>query len=64
MTYQNAPQEPMSPRHEVDDRINIENRLTKLETTVKNFRWFASILVPLAAAAISAIVTFLLRGSP
>ena len=64
MTYQNAPQEHMAPRHEVDDRVKIENRLTKLETTVRNFRWFASILVPVVAAAISAVMTLLLRGLP
>ena len=41
-----------------DDRLSLENRITDLESTVKNFKWFIG--VGLTLLGVGATVVFLL----
>lgn len=42
------------------DRLSLENRITTLETTISNFRWFVGLAIGMSAA-LTIAATFLIN---
>ncbi|MCY4162779.1 MAG: hypothetical protein OXE93_00965 [bacterium] len=45
-----------------DDRINLEHRLTKLETTISNMKWAIGIIIPIISVCATLIAQLVVGG--